>query len=274
MPRRMVYVTGMPRSGSTWVSQLLAAHPAVRVKFCPLFSYEFRGRCAADSTAEQWRAMFDDVYRTPGRFLDQVHLREHGYVPDFELRLEQPPVLAIKSNRFHDLTPSMVEKLPEITWIALARDPIASIASWVQNPTEFIAPCSVEADWRSGACRKTRPGEYWGFEDWLKVARLHKQLSAAFAERFHLLHYEDLAPDPLAAAEKILACARLEVHEQVLEFAGASQRAHSPSQRSVFKDPKRSKSNRAALSERIVECMLEETRAAGLEQFLRPAQLV
>ena len=39
---KIVWISGMPRSGTTWLSQIFAASPAVRMKACPLFSYEFK----------------------------------------------------------------------------------------------------------------------------------------------------------------------------------------------------------------------------------------
>lgn len=271
MYERMVYITGMPRCGSTWVSQILAAHPDVRLKFCPLFSYEFRGRCDAGSSAADWRALFREVYSTPGRFLDQDHLRDHGYVPTLT-EVEQPPMLAIKSNRFHDCTPPLVEKLPEITWLALTRDPVRALASWVNNPTEFGPHDTVDGAWRSGGSRKSREGEYWGFDDWKSVATTHIELAGRFPDRVHLLAYEELASDPVGAAETILAKAGLATHPTVTSFATQSQARHTGAERSVFKDPGRSRSTYDTLPAHIVDTIVRETRDAGLGRFLRPPE--
>lgn len=269
MFERMVYITGMPRCGSTWVSQMVAAHPAVRLKFCPLFSYEFRGRCDATSSASAWRALFREVYDTRGRFLDQEHLRDHGHVPAFDVAAT-PPVLAIKSNRFHDCTRSMVEQLPETRWLALVRDPVTSLASWVRNPTEFGAEDAVETAWRTGGSRKARAGEYWGFDDWKAVTTEHVALAAQHPDHFHLLAYEDLAPDPVAAADTVLRCAGLAPSPAVEAFARQSQARHTSAVRSVFKDPRQSRSTYDVLPADIVATIVSETRAAGLGRFLRP----
>lgn len=260
----------MPRSGSTWVSQLLAAHPAVRMKFCPLFSYEFKDRCDATSSPAEWRTLFEEVYRTPGEFLDQEHLRQHGHVPSFDQREPEPPVLAIKSNRYHHLTPSIFEALPEARWIAVVRDPVRTIASWVQAPTEFPEACSLAKDWRSGACRKQSQGEFWGFDDWLQVTRMHLELAEREPERFVLVPYDDIAQRPTEACERVLSAAGLDAHPQALAFARESQANHDGHKRSIFKDPKRSKAHYGALPKELVEVMVDESRSAGLARFLSP----
>jgi hypothetical protein len=270
MYSKIIYITAMPRTGSTWVGQLFAAHPEVRLKYCPLFSYEFRGRCDERSPPGDWRGMFDELYERKSDYLDQEHLRTKGDVPTFDNVNPRPPVMCVKSNRFHTLTRSMVSKLPEITWIALARDPVTTIASWVLNPTEFVEPCTVDADWRSGECRRTRPGEHWGFADWLWVTAMHAELATAHPDRFTQLHYEDLSHAPVEAAKRLLDIAGLSHDPQVLEFARSSQAEHSAQPRSVFKNPRRSASRYDTLPAGIVAAMLAETREAGLERFLRP----
>ena len=80
------WISGMPRSGTTWLSQIFASSPEVRLKFCPLFSYEFKNLLDERSSAEQWSKLFSDVYTTSSEFLDQDHLRKSGLVPSFKIK--------------------------------------------------------------------------------------------------------------------------------------------------------------------------------------------
>jgi hypothetical protein len=77
------WISGMPRSGTTWLSQILASSPDVRLKFCPLFSYEFKNALDEKSTSEDWKQLFLNVYETKSEFLDQDYLRKKGFVPTF-----------------------------------------------------------------------------------------------------------------------------------------------------------------------------------------------
>ena len=66
----IVWISGMPRSGTTWLSQIFASSPDVRLKFCPLFSYEFKNALTEQSTAEDWRELFAAVYTKKSEYLD------------------------------------------------------------------------------------------------------------------------------------------------------------------------------------------------------------
>ena len=45
------------------------------------------------------------------------------------------------------------------------------------TPKEFPPNlCNAETDWLTGKCRKTSKEEFWGFEDWKKVTKLHLEM--------------------------------------------------------------------------------------------------
>lgn len=268
MFERLIWLAGMPRSGTTWLSQVFAAHPAVRVKFCPLFSYEFKRRCGPESTPAEWRALLRDVYATPGEFLDQVHLRREGHVPTFAQKAAAPPVMLIKSNRFHDLAPHVLAACPEVSWLAVVRHPAATIHSWLDNPTEFPSGADPRTEWRTGACRKTGPGEFWGFDDWLAVTAMQVELARRWPERVKVLRYDVARAHPLEAMAEVLEWCGLSQHEQVREFLAASRNGSSNHHRSVFKAPASAERWRTALDPRVVAQIERETCARGLGEFL------
>ncbi len=152
MFKNVVWITGMPRSGTNWLSQIFASHPDVRLKLCPLFSYEFKNALDEKSSALMWRTLLKNVYHTESEYLDQEYLRREGHVPTFEQKNERPSMLVIKSTRFHNLTPGLLKKCPEIKWVGIVRNPCASIYSWISNPLEFPNSADPYTDWRTD-CR-------------------------------------------------------------------------------------------------------------------------
>ena len=237
MFQRMAYVTGMPRSGTSWIAQMLAAHPDVRLKLSPLFSYEFKDRLDARARTAEWRRLFQAVYDTPSDYMDQGFLRRTGAVPHFPERRPQPAVLAIKATRHHHLTRHLLEACPEISWFAVVRHPCATIHSWLSNPLEFPAGAAPAAEWRSGACRKQGSGEFWGFDDWMTVTTMFADLAERHPDRFMLVEYERVVTAAEPAMREILARIGLDMHPQVVRFIRDSQAAHSADHRSVFKEP-------------------------------------
>jgi hypothetical protein len=237
MYKKIVWLSGMPRSGTTWLSQIFASHPDVRLKFCPLFSYEFKNALDESSSAEEWEKLFQQVYHTESEYLDQEYLRRKGYVPKFKLKNEKPSVLVIKSTRFHNLTQSLLQKCPEIKWVGIVRNPCASIYSWLNNKLEFPADADPRTEWRTGNCRKTDLGEFWGFEDWKKVNTMFLDLGNRYQDSFRVLRYNHLVRHALNETNKLFSWIGLDLPEQTKTFLAQSQTSNVTHRRSVFKAP-------------------------------------
>lgn len=270
MFQRIVWITGMPRSGTTWLSQIFASHPDVRLKYCPLFSYEFKNELDAAATADQWEDLFRRVYETRGDYLDQEHLRSRGLIPEFPEREPDPGTLAVKSNRFHHLTVPMMDRVPALQVIAIVRHPCATLHSWLSHPSEFPAEADPLAEWRGGACRKDGVGEFWGFDDWMEVTRMHLELAASRPERFELVRHEALARDARSCTARLFEKVGLALHPQTERFLRASQATHDGRRLSVYKDPAQLDRWRAELQPSIRREVERELAGSPLERFLEP----
>ncbi|ANM31207.1 hypothetical protein ABI59_18950 [Acidobacteria bacterium Mor1] len=267
-PQRTIWLTGMPRSGTNWVSQILASSPEVRLKLCPLFSYEFKDALDETASTGDWQRFFRKVYETSGEYLDQVYLRKEGLVPEFAEREAEPPVLAIKSTRYHHLTEPLLERDPEIRFIALVRHPAGAIHSWLDNPHEFPAGADPMEQWRSGTVRKTARSEYWGFDDWLQVTQMHLRLAEAWPDRFLLLRYETFVAEAEATARRMFDFAGLGWHGQSESFLRRSQESRVDHSRSVYKPPSTASRWRQSLDPQIAAAILKEIKGTPIQSFL------
>lgn len=270
MPPKQVkigWISGMPRSGTTWLSQIFASSPDVRMKFCPLFSYEFKNALDEDSTPADWQQFFDDVYQTPSPYMDQEHLRKDGLIPSFQNGNTNPDFLMIKSNRYHHLVPHLVDAMPHAKVVYLVRHPAATLFSWLDNPTEFPPDANPLKQWRDGTCRKDGIGEFWGFDDWKIVTRQAMDLAHKFPDRFRIQRYEDLVLSPVTEARKLFAFFDLELNTPVLDFISASRERHDSSKRSVFKRPELSIAWKAGLPQEILTEMNRELAGSSLQDF-------
>jgi hypothetical protein len=270
MFKDIVWITGMPRSGTNWLSQIFASHPNVCLKYCPLFSYEFKNALDENSSAKEWRELLKQVYYKKSDYLDQEYLRRDGYVPTFGQRNETPSVLVIKSTRFHNLTPGLMEKCPEIKWVAIVRNPCASIYSWLTNPLEFPAGADPRTEWRTGKCRKSGPGEFWGFEDWKAVSSMFFELGRTYPARFRIIRYESLVHSARKQTCSLFSWLGLNFPEQTVAFLRASQTKHVNHQRSVFKVPSSTEPWRHKLDPEIRHAIEAELESSLLARFLEP----
>lgn len=266
---QIAWISGMPRSGTTWLSQIFASSPDVRLKSCPLFSYEFKNLLDENSSAEQWDKLFADVYVKNSEFLDQQHLRKNGLVPFFSEKNENPLNLIIKSNRFHHLAPNILKLNERVRFIHIVRHPCATIYSWLSDPDEFPEGADPMMEWKNGSCRKTDPGEYWGFDDWKKVTTQFLRLNEKYPDRCIIVRYEDLVKDTYRYAKELFDFLKIPYSSHVVRFIDQSHSRHDSHKHSVFKNPKFIDQWKKLLDPEIVSKCLNEIEGTELEQFIQ-----
>lgn len=262
------WIAGMPRSGTTWLSQIFASSSDVRLKFCPLFSYEFKNILNEQSTVDEWHKLFFDVYHTKSEYLDQDYLRKQGLVPKFDDRKESPKHLMIKSTRFHNLIPHILSKDLPVKFVHIVRNPCANIHSWLTNPHEFPADADPKVEWRTGECRKNGPGEFWGFDDWVKVTTEALMLSKKYPDKFRVIQYETLVKETEQSVRELFSFFNIPYGEQTADFINMSQTKHDSNKRSVFKDPAQKESWSTLLDPEIISSCRQEVSGTELEKFL------
>lgn len=268
-PKDVVWLCGMPRSGTTWLSQIFASSPQVRLKFCPLFSYEFKNLLDETSSANEWEKLFRDVFHRQSEYLDQDYLRKEGLVPAFTVKDASPSHLVIKSTRFHNLTPNILKLNKTIRFIHLVRDPRATIHSWLTNPYEFPANADPRVEWRRGSCRASGPGEFWGFDAWKFVNLQALDLQERHPDRFRIWTYEDLIADVATRVKEMFSFCGLAMHDQTVEFLRRSQNKHLENKRSVYKKPVNLSRWRCQLDGAIADACRYEVVGTPLAIFLR-----
>ena len=263
-----IFLLGMPRSGTTWLSQVFESSPDVVVRLSPPYSYDFRGSLAAGSDAAGWREVLGGSVASDDRFLTQNWRRDSGELPEFADDKADASRLAIKDTRFHDLYESGMAALPAARMIYIVRHPGASLWSW-RMCKEFPADADFGEQWRSGQCRKQDgPGEYWGFDDWLALTQAYYERAAADPQRYLVVRYEQMVRDALGTAERMLAFSGLRLHPATAEFVLASQASFDPRPYSVFKGNELRQDWRTQMPAEILDEVERETAAAGLGELL------
>lgn len=263
-----VFLLGMPRSGTTWLSQIFESAPDVVVRLSPPYSFDYRQTLGLGSGPDAWRAVLRGATDSDDKFLTQNWRRETGELPDFGDEKTSATRLAIKDTRFHALYAAGMTALPAARTIYLVRNPAAVLWSW-RNCKEFPADADFREQWRSGACRKREgDGEYWGFADWLTLTTAYQRLAEAEPNRYLIVRYEQLVTNALATARQMFDFCDLPLRQRTVEFIRSSQSSFDPRPYSVFKGQGLRDDWREELPADIYSAIAQETRAAGLARML------
>lgn len=271
MYQRVVLAMGMPRSGTSWLGQILDSSPEVRYRLSPLFSYDLKNWLDPHSPREDWEKVFRGAYNSNNSFMQQTDRREAGLYPRFTEKMNNPPVLAIKDTRFHHLLPRALELFSSLKLVCIVRNPCGAIYSWLGTPREFPAWADPIREWRRGRCRKIGPAEFWGFEDWKAVTRRHLDLAKAYPERVMVLRYESLAADPAGETARMFDFLGLKPNPQTDAFLAACQARHEDDPYAVFKRPDvadRWRDETKGLSREIRDAILKDIQGTDLVEFL------
>ena len=140
--------------------------------------------------------------------------------------------------------------------------------TWLTTPAEFPAGAVPAVEWRTGACRKTGPEEFWGFEDWMRVTWTHLQLEARYPERFRVVSYERFVADARGETTRLFDFLGLRFGEQTREFLERSQQMQVEHSHAVFKHPAVAQRWRTELDPSIRDAILGGLRGSIFERFL------
>ena len=269
MKFKSILLMGMPRSGTSWLSQIFDSHPSVRFKLSPLFSYRFKNIVGKESTQKEWIDFLHKVYNTEDEFMDQAYRRRAGEYPIFENKDENPRFLAIKDTRYHNLARKMLQIIPDVKIIYIVRNPCGAIYSWLTAPKEFPKGADPWKEWRSGACRKTAPEEFWGFDDWKVVTSIYMKLQEEYSRQIRIIQYEDLVDDVERITKELFKFIGLKIKKQTYKFLIESQSFYHPNEYAVYKDPGVKHKWKKGLDKKIVEKIYKELKDTKFERFLK-----
>lgn len=263
---RKLIVTGMPRSGTSWLGQIINSSPDTVFRTEPLFSYRFKNAIDERSPKVDIEKFFDDILNVDDDFILQKANVSAGYYPTFYKRSET--VLAYKTTRHHELLEHFLRVFSDVFIVAIVRHPCGSINSWIKSDREFSDKgCRVEQDWRSGACRKGGIGEYWGFDDWLAVSSMFLELEAKYPN-FSVVRYVDIVSDTLALTNSIFQKIGLEMTDQTHNFIIEANARDDDDPYSVYKSRNVVDQWKSELDEAVKNEIIVETHRQGLEIFL------
>ena len=225
MFHNVVALYGVPRSGTSWLGQIIDSSPEVVYCFQPLFSYRFKNRINTESTQDDMRIFFDELYLADDdEFLNQIRQRKSGIYPYFERKENSPSILAYKEVRYCYTVPILLQKYENIRIIGIVRNPYDVLESWINAPSEYKPEWDIYEEWDLAIKKNEyRPENYFGYYKWKEFLKMNLDMQQCYPDRFKSVRYEDLENNTVNAVQELFQFAGIPYVEQTGEFIKMSQ---------------------------------------------------
>lgn len=262
-------IHSVPRSGSSWLGEIINSDPNVNYCYQPLFSYEFKSRLNEFSTREDINKFFRDIALSDDSFIRQIDARANNEKPNF-YKLKKLNTVVYKEVRYHYILENLIEKEPEIKVIGLVRDPRGVIHSWYNASREFRRDLGWNLkDELMLAKKKNRnlKEEYFGLVKWAETSKLFERLEKKYPKNFKLIEYHDLISDTQSSIIRLFDFLGLEFTEFTSRFI--SQDSVVDSTYSVYKNKVKDDGWKYGLSIEIQTEIENFVICNNLERYLR-----
>ena len=263
-----IAIFGVPRSGTTWLSQIFNSHLDVALRFQPLFSYGHKSRLHERSSAEEIENFFEEILCTKDTFTLMATEIQKNY-PTFT-KSAKPTHTVFKETRYLHVIENILTQCHDVKIIGIVRNPLAVLSSWVLAPKEFNSAWNINAEWRKAPSKNQHKlEEFYGFDKWKESAEAFLRFKTQFPKQFFLVRYDELNSLPLQTTEKLFAFCGLDVCGQVQEFLVASKSRHDTDPYSVFRAKANDDRWHGVLPEDIVNKIMLELKNTPLEIFIQ-----
>ena len=256
----------VPRSGSTWLGEILNSNPFVKYCFQPLFSYKYKNFLSENSSTEDIIKFFNLIKITNDEFVCQKPERVLGTLPNFN-KSETVTHVIYKEVRHHNILQNMIDKVNDIKIILLVRNPIEVINSWVNAPKEFNPNWNIDEQLIDATLKNSGKKEnFYGLKAWTKVTKEFERLKKYCPSRVFLVKYSSLISSPNSIVQSIYNHCGLEFSNATSKFLNDSFESTRSGEYSVFRGRNVSK---LSLNNKQIETITKYVNDSGLSQYLK-----
>ncbi|OQY27804.1 MAG: hypothetical protein B6244_09430 [Candidatus Cloacimonetes bacterium 4572_55] len=105
-------VHGVPRSGTSWIGEILNSSPNTTYRYQPLFSYAHKDYLTPASTREDIDSFFERILHCDDEFTNQVIRRASGDFPIF--KKEQITHIVYKEVRYINILFNLMRRTDDL----------------------------------------------------------------------------------------------------------------------------------------------------------------
>lgn len=257
--KKIIGLYGVPRSGTSWLGEILNSSSELIYKFQPQFSYAFRDRITKDSTYEEMISSFQEMMVSQDDFINRKNERAEGKFPSFNKNPHDIDILAYKEVRFLYDIHNLLENCSQFLLIGIIRNPIDTLNSWINAPKEYKQEWVIEDEWRFAKLKNQNLQEnFYGFEKWKEAVKIFNRMKNIYEERVYIIKYEDLVLNPKQETKNLFSFCGIKYEKQTDSFIDDSTTRQVDDAYAVYRN--KSSQYERYLSKTIEEEIMKEVR--------------
>ncbi len=264
-----VAVHGVPRSGTSWLGEIINSSPHTTYRYQPLFSYTHKDFLSNTSSTEDIDLFFNRLSYCDDDFTNQKDRRNSGDFPIFNKN--KISHIVYKEVRYVNILCNLMRRSDDVVLIAIIRNPLSTINSWLTAPREFrkdLGWTELE-EWRYALKKNlNRPEEYHGYEKWKEATNIFLSLQATYPNRVYTVRYEKLLADPKKETKQLFRFLNLGIKDQTISFLNNSTNSEKQDSYAVFRKKQSDEKWKNELNPQITKQIIEDLRGTHLEVFV------
>lgn len=267
----VIGVHGVPRSGTSWLGQLINASPYVNFKFQPLFSYRFQKYLNLNSTCEEVNNFLSEVSVSDDAFINLKDESLLGSYPVFN-KSDVTTHLVFKHVRYHYLIETILNCRKDAKFILIVRNPLEVLNSWRKAPREFYPEWDFNEEWLEANKKNSeREGEYFGYAKWKEATILYHDLKQKYEDQIKIVDYNYLRENTLESISDIYRFINLELDIQTEDFIKQSRNKKDNHPNSVYKSSEKRVSYKDEIPQHIQDYIFNDLKHSNLSYLLDDA---
>lgn len=224
----------VPRSGSSWLGEIIHSSPEVIYKFQPNFAYSFSLELKENSSHKEIRDFYEQLLDCKDDFINGK-LSISGKKSDLNFVKENQNTLLFKETHYLNVIENLLKK-SDTKIVSLVRSPFAVINSWLHIPKEFNPNWNVPKEWKEAPSKNQNKKTYFfGYNKWKEACFLFLKLKREYPNQFYLISYDNLLSDTINEVKQLFEFCNLEYTKQTDDFIKQSTASQSSDAYSVFK---------------------------------------
>lgn len=264
---KKVAIFGPPRSGTTWLSLMFGSHPNVALRYQPLFSYTHKGALTSGSNSDEIEAFFSAILQTKDKFV-LMESEEQKIHPKFT-KSDLLTHIVFKETRYLNVIRNILNSSSDVVVVGIIRNPLSTLASWIEAPREFDRIWDIHAEWRKAPSKNQgKAEEYFGFEKWKQAANEFIEMELLYPEKFRLIRYRQLLENTELEVQNLFEFCSLPMHINTRKFVQESRTRHDEDPYSVFRVKVAEDEWRTILPESIQNAVQAELKDSPASCFL------